>query len=292
MFLFVKLLSNNIGFSGEFCLFLSVFIFWLKLNEFLLCNKEINPSPKTILLLSKHNIKNKNIIKIIQRYESETKIFFVFEYVKGSDLKTYIKSNEYNQNIYSLTNLINITFQILKGVQCLHKYGIIHRDIKSANIMVNEDFNDDIKGTPKGSVKIVDFGLSRILGKFEYSDDPYGSLCFKAPELIKHIKYNFKVDIWAVGVTLFYIIYGELPFEKGDKDEIKNSIISEPVSFYSNHIINDTNYIKDLKDIDDIYITGSSLLYSIVKDCLEKRQDKRPDIEQLIEKYVKNYGRY
>lgn len=203
-----------------------------------------------------------------------------------------MKSYQYNKNINCLSNVINITFQILKGVQCLHKYGIIHRDIKSANIMVNEDFNDDIKGTPKGSVKIVDFGLSRILGKFEYSDDPYGSLCFKAPELIKHIKYNFKVDIWAVGVTLFYIIYGELPFEKGDKDEIKNSIISEPVSFYSNHIINDTNYIKDLKDIDDIYITGSSLLYSIVKDCLEKRQDKRPDIEQLIEKYVKNYGRY
>ena len=238
------------------------------------------------------NIRHENVVKSIQRFESEKKIFFVFEYVKGSDLKTYMKSYTYNKDINCLSNVINITFQILKGVQCLHKYGIIHRDIKSANIMVNEDFSDNIKGTPKGSVKIVDFGLSRILGKFEYSLDPYGSLCFKAPELIKHIKYNFKVDIWAVGVTLFYIIYGELPFEKGDKDEIKNSIISEPVSFYSNHIINDTNYIKDLKDIDDIYITGSSLLYSIVKDCLEKRQDKRPDIEQLIEKYVKNYGRY
>jgi serine/threonine protein kinase len=203
-----------------------------------------------------------------------------------------MKSYTYNKDINCLSNVINITFQILKGVQCLHKYGIIHRDIKSANIMVNEDFNDNIKGTPKGSVKIVDFGLSRILGKFEYSLDPYGSLCFKAPELIKHIKYNFKVDIWAVGVTLFYIIYGELPFEKGDKDEIRNSIINEPVSFYSNHIINDTNYIKDLNDIDNVYITGSSLLYSIIMDCLEKRQDKRPDIEKLIDKYVKQYRRY
>ena len=191
--------------------------------------------------------------------------------------------------LHLINNLLNITFQILKGVQCLHKYGIIHRDIKSANIMVNEDFNDDIKGTPKGSVKIVDFGLSRILGKFEYSDDPYGSLCFKAPELIKHIKYNFKVDIWAVGVTLFYIIYGELPFEKGDKDEIKNSIISEPVSFYSNHIINDTNYIDNLNDIDNVYITKCSLLYSIIVDCLEKKKDKRLDINQLFDKFVKNY---
>ena len=236
-----------------------------------------------------HNIRNENIIKTIQRYESETKIFFVFEYVKGSDLKTYIKSNEYNHNIYSLTNLINITFQILNGVRCLHKYGIIHRDIKSANIMVNQDYTNDSKGTPKDSVKLVDFGLSRILGNYEYSDDPYGSLCFKAPELIKHIKYNFKVDIWAVGVTLFYMIYGELPFEKGDKEEIKNSIISEPVSYYSNNIISDFNYINNLSEVDDIYITRSSVLYSIMKDCLEKKQDKRFSIEQLINKYVTKF---
>ena len=236
-----------------------------------------------------HNIKNENVIKTIQRYESETKIFFVFEYVKGSDLKTYMKSNEYNQNINSLNNLLNITFQILKGVQCLHKYGIIHRDIKSANIMVSEDYLDDTKGTPKNSVKIVDFGLSRILGKFEFSEDPYGSLCFKAPELIKHMKYNFKVDIWAVGITLFYIIYGELPFEKGGKEEIKNSIISEPVSYYSNNIISDFNYIRDLGEVDGIYNTKSSVLYSIMKDCLEKKQDKRFNIEQLVKKYINKF---
>ena len=236
-----------------------------------------------------HNIKNENVIKTIQRYESETKIFFVFEYVKGSDLKTYMKSNEYNQNINSLNNLLNITFQILKGVQCLHKYGIIHRDIKSANIMVSEDYLDDSKGTPKNSVKIVDFGLSRILGKFEFSEDPYGSLCFKAPELIKHMKYNFKVDIWAVGITLFYIIYGELPFEKGGKEEIKNSIISEPVSYYSNNIISDFNYIRDLGEVDGIYNTKSSVLYSIMRDCLEKKQDKRFNIEQLVKKYINKF---
>ena len=235
------------------------------------------------------NIKNENVVKAIQRFESEKKIFFVFEYVKGSDLKTYMKSYQYNKNINSLSNIINITFQILKGVQCLHKYGIIHRDIKSANIMVNEDFKEVISETPKDSVKIVDFGLSRILGKFEYSEDPYGSLCFKAPELIKHIKYNFKVDIWAIGVTLFYITYGELPFEKGDKEEIKNSIIYETPSFYSNNIISDFHYIKDLNEVDNVYITKSSVLYSIIKDCLEKNKDKRPDIDQLIDKYVKKF---
>ena len=235
------------------------------------------------------NIIHPNVIKAIQRFESEKQIFFVFEYINGSDLKKYMKSYQYNKNINSLSNIMNITFQILKGVECLHKYGIIHRDIKTANIMVNEDYKEEIKETPKNSIKIVDFGLSRILGKFECSEDPYGSLCYKAPELIQHIKYNFKVDIWAIGVTLFYIIYEELPFEKGGKDDIKYSIINESPCFYSNHIISDTNYIKDLKDFKHIYVTDSSLLYSIVKDCLEKKKDKRPDINQLLNKYVKIY---
>ncbi len=235
------------------------------------------------------NINHPNVIKAIQRFESEKKIFFVFEYINGSDLKKYMKSYQYNKNINSLSNIMNITFQILKGVECLHKYGIIHRDIKTANIMVNEDYKEELKETPKNSIKIVDFGLSRILGKFECSEDPYGSLCYKAPELIQHIKYNFKVDIWAIGITLFYIIYGELPFEKGGKDDIKYSIINESPCFYSNHIISDTNYIKDLKDFKHIYVTDSSLLYSIVKDCLEKKKDKRPDINQLLNKYVKIY---
>ena len=235
------------------------------------------------------NILHPNVIKAIQRYESEKNIFFVFEYIKGSDLKTYMKSYEYNKNINSLSNVINITFQILKGIKCLHKYGIIHRDIKSANIMVNEDYKNEIKETPKDSVKIVDFGLSRILGKFEYSEDPYGSLCFKAPELIQHFKYNFKVDIWAFGVTLFYLVYSELPFEQGRNEDIQNAIIHDSVSFYSNHIINDTNYIDNLNDIDNVYITKSSLLYSIIVDCLEKKKDKRLDINQLFDKFVKNY---
>ena len=235
------------------------------------------------------NIIHPNVIKAIQRFESEKQIFFVFEYINGSDLKKYMKSYQYNENINSLSNIMNIAFQILKGVECLHKYGIIHRDIKTANIMVNEDYKEEIKETPKNSIKIVDFGLSRILGKFECSEDPYGSLCYKAPELIQHIKYNFKVDIWAIGVTLFYIIYEELPFEKGGKDDIKYSIINESPCFYSNHIISDTNYIKDLKDFKHIYVTDSSLLYSIVKDCLEKKKDKRPDINQLLNKYVKIY---
>lgn len=75
--------------------------------------------------------------------------------------------------------------------------------------MVNIDFKEEMKKAPKDSVKIIDFSLNRILDKFEFSENSYGSLCFQAPELIKQIKYNFKVDFWTVCVTIFYIIYSE-----------------------------------------------------------------------------------
>ena len=159
--------------------------------------------------------------------------------------------------------------------------------------MVTQNYNlneeDNIKGTPIDAVKILDFGLSRILGKNEFSNDPYGSLCFKAPELIKHIDYNFKVDIWAIGITLFSIIYGELPFEKGEIEDIKYSIIYHPISFYQNNIISDFNYIKDNIDNNTININESSLLYSLMKDCLHKNIDKRFSIEQLVEKYISKF---
>ena len=148
---------------------------------------------------------------------------------------------------------------------------------------------EDLDGTPNDSIKILDFGLSRILGKFEYSDEPYGSLCFKAPEMIKHMQYNFKVDMWAVGITLFYIFYGELPFDKGEKDDIKYSIMNDSITFYNNDIIKDCKYINDDDYANNGKITKSSFLYSIMRDCLEKNKDKRYSIEQLIEKYVKKF---
>lgn len=104
---------------------------------------------------------------------------------------------------------------------------IIHRDIKTTNILIENSIDDKIDG----KVKVIDFGLSRVLGKDEYSLDPYGSLCFKAPELINHRAYNFKVDVWAVGVTIYYLIFKVLPFEKGNKQQIKDSIVNENLTF-------------------------------------------------------------
>ena len=138
------------------------------------------------------------------------------------------------------------------------------------------------------TLKIIDFGLSRIIGKTEYSNDPYGSLCFKAPELIEHIPYDFKVDIWAIGVTIYYLVYKELPYEKGSKEEIKYNIVHEKVPFYRNNFINNFNYYDGTNKFESNSIKEikSSILFSLMKDCLEKNPELRPNIDKLSEKYT------
>ena len=236
------------------------------------------------------NIRNPNIIRTYQKFENDKNLFFVFEYVKGHDLKTYMKIYNYNNNINSTSNIINITMQILNGLNTLHKYGILHRDIKPTNIMVY-DSNIYLNKTGKGNVKIIDFGLSKILGKYETAEESYGSLCFKCPELIRQIPYDFKIDSWNLGITIYYLIYKELPFEKGNKNQIKQSILSRNILYYCNTIISELNYIHMFNEKE--FYSNSRFLFSIMKDCLEKKYENRLSIEELylkyMDQYIKNY---
>ena len=236
------------------------------------------------------NIRNPNIIRTYQKFENDKNLFFVFEYVKGHDLKTYMKIYNYNNCINSTSNIINITMQILNGLNTLHKYGILHRDIKPTNIMVYDN-NIYLNKTGKGNIKIIDFGLSKILGKYETAEESYGSLCFKCPELIRQIPYDFKIDSWNLGITIYYLIYKELPFEKGNKNQIKQSILSRNILYYCNTIISELNYIHMFNEKE--FYSNSRFLFSIMKDCLEKKYENRLSIEELylkyMDQYIKNY---
>ena len=211
---------------------------------------------------------------------------------------------------FNTQTILNIISQLIDGIYILHKFGIIHRDIKTTNIMVeiNSPMKKSIISNSFGTselqityedisnvnIKIIDFGLSRILGINEKSNDPYGSLSFKSPELVLNKSYDFKVDIWALGISLYYIIYKTVPFEGGTKEEIKKAIVNNPIIFYENDIISNTTYYdgfineadKDSKEFQ------TSIIYSIVKDCLVKNPKERFSIDELYNKYyeiLKNY---
>ena len=246
------------------------------------------------------NLQHPNIVQCVDMYEYESQIFFVYEYISGGDLRKICKELKLFPQYYTINTILKFSMHMIEGVRILHKYGVIHRDIKTTNMVVditsngkenNSGWEVDYANIDNAVVKTIDFGLSRILGKFEKSNDPYGSLCFKAPELIKHEPYDFKVDVWAIGITIYYLVYKELPFEKGTKEDIKLEIIQENPAFPRNNFIlnpNNNNYydgVNKIKKLNNI-ASKSSILYSLIKDCLEKDPEERLSIDQLSEKYT------
>jgi serine/threonine protein kinase len=88
----------------------------------------------------------------------------------------------------------------------LHSYGIVHRDLKLENIMMTEC-------SDRGIPKIVDFGLAKIMGPNEKSQDPFGTVGYVAPEVLKKEPYGFNCDMWSFGCLIYALICGSLPFD-------------------------------------------------------------------------------
>ena len=270
---------------------------------------KINRWEKDIFRLLQ-NVKHPNIVKCIDCFENESQIFFIYEYLSFGNLKKYMQEIKFYPDCFNIQTILSLISQLIKGIYILHKFGIIHRDIKTTNIMVeiNSPIKKSIVSNSFGTnelqityedisnvnIKIIDFGLSKALGINETSNDPYGSLSFKSPELILNQNYDFKVDIWALGISLYYIIYKTLPFEGGSKEEIKKAIVNNNVIFYENEYISNVSYldgyINEFDKESKEFLT--SVIYSILKDCLVKNPKERFGIEELYNKFyeiIKNY---
>jgi len=106
----------------------------------------------------------------------------------------------------------------------LHSFGIAHRDIKPENILLKYKAEDS-------EVKIVDFGLSKTFGPGETCNDPFGTLCYVAPEILLGYEYDKTVDIWSFGVMVYLLLGRHLPFDSVDEKEIGNLTVKNEISF-------------------------------------------------------------
>jgi serine/threonine protein kinase len=114
--------------------------------------------------------------------------------------------------------------QTLTAIFYLHEYGIAHRDIKPNNILLTDN-------TENAEIKLIDFGLSRILGPNETCKEPYGTLVYLAPEVLQESNYSKQVDIWSVGVMTYLLLLGKLPFFSKITKDLINDIIYKEVDF-------------------------------------------------------------
>lgn len=212
------------------------------------------------------NLSDTNIVNILDVGTQDDIDYLVMEYVNGKTLKDLIKF----KGKLSYTTAINIALQIAKALDCAHRNNIIHRDIKPQNILVTES----------GEIKVTDFGIAKSVDSQTITNTTsvIGSAHYLSPEQARGTYIDFRTDIYSLGVVLYEMVTGVLPFQgdspvtvalKHIQEEpippknlnssipsslnnlILKAIQKEPIRRYENvrELIQDLNKIKENPDV-------------------------------------------
>lgn len=147
------------------------------------------------------NFHHPNIVKLYEVIDSTTSLLLVMEFLPGGELYNVI---ERNGKLHE-DKARSYFQQILSGLEYIHRQGYTHRDLKPENILLDKD----------GNLKIGDFGLSNALPDGDFLRTSCGSPNYAAPELISGVKYcGSEVDVWSLGVILYSLVSGHLPFDE------------------------------------------------------------------------------
>jgi len=193
------------------------------------------------ILLNKHN-KCPYIVKLHNIFNDNSYIYFVYDFLIGGELFTLISGNKLSRKIIQF-----FAAEIVIALNHLHSLNIIYSDLKPENICITKD----------GHINLVDFGLSLFNGEIKkyYS----GTIPYLPPEVLTLHKYTFAVDWWSLGIVIYEMLTGSLPWDEEEPVDCilhDNIIFTKDMKEVERNIISKfliKNYIYRLKDIDDIY---------------------------------------
>lgn len=167
-------------------------------------------------------VNHPNVLKLIDIFETDTRVTLVTELVTGGEL--FYKIVE--RGSYSEADAADIVRQLVTGVEYLHGMGIAHRDLKPENLLCSE-------GEGKGMViKIADFGLSKMFNAGEVLKTSCGTPDYAAPEVLQtEDTYSNAVDMWSVGVITYVLLCGYPPFYAKEQRELFTQILNADYEF-------------------------------------------------------------
>jgi len=200
------------------------------------------------------SLDHSNICTVYEFDEVEDKSFISMAYIDGQSLKKKIESGP-----LELDEALGLAIQVSEGLQEAHKKGVVHRDIKSANIMV----------TGKGQAKIMDFGLARKIGGTLLTKKgmTMGTIAYMSPEQARGEEVDQRTDIWSLGVVLYEMFGGQLPFKGEHEQGVVYSILNEQP-----------------KPITDLRFEIPMSIEQVVNKALEKDpRDRYQQIDELLD---------
>jgi serine/threonine-protein kinase len=186
-----------------------------------------------------------NIAMVYAIEEVDDQMFIVMEYIRGQELNDLVKAGSLEAG-----DVTNIVIQIAEGLSAAHEKGIVHRDIKSSNIMM----------TDEGRIKIMDFGLAKLQDGTNVTKmgQTLGTAAYMSPEQAQGEEIEQRSDLWSCGVIFYELLTGELPFKGVYEQAVFYSIINEPPAPIPQHIIENVPHLEH-----------------IVYRCLEKSPQNR-----------------
>jgi serine/threonine-protein kinase len=193
-----------------------------------------------------------NICTVHEFDEAEGKPFISMAYIEGQSLRKKTESGP-----LELEEALRITTQVAEGLQQAHKKGVVHRDIKSSNIMIDD----------RGQAKIMDFGLAQMTGTTLLTQEgaAMGTIAYMSPEQARGAEVDHRTDIWSLGIVFYEMLTGQLPFQGDHEQAVVYSIRKD-----------EPRPITELKQ--DIPVS----IEQVVNKALEKDPDKRyQQVEEL-----------
>eukprot|EP01022_Parablepharisma_sp_SALTPOND_P008189 TRINITY_DN135349_c2_g1_i1.p1 TRINITY_DN135349_c2_g1~~TRINITY_DN135349_c2_g1_i1.p1 ORF type:complete len:1128 (-),score=119.65 TRINITY_DN135349_c2_g1_i1:2063-5362(-) len=157
-------------------------------------------------------LRHPNVIRLYESFESAKHILIVMELCTGGDLLNYVRKRRKLKE-----DMAKFVFKrLIEGLYHCHCRGVLHRDIKLDNVLLNGS----------GELKICDFGVSKIVRKGERMTEQCGTPAYIAPEILRDRGYEgFAVDIWSAGVALYAMLYGTVPFKANNMKELHKLIM-------------------------------------------------------------------
>ena len=204
--------------------------------------------PKTMVLQPKvkkyfnneihilENIDHPYIIKLYEIKQTINNYFLIFDFCNGGDLNHCLeKYKKKNKKPFTQEIVQHLMNQIVNGLQYLHNSKILHRDIKSDNILVHFKSKEDLQNLNllNADIKIIDFGFARYLEDDSLAQSVLGSPLYMAPQILRKLKkldnnnsfgYDQKADIWSLGTVCYEMLIGTPPFYAENYDDLLEGI--------------------------------------------------------------------
>ncbi|KAI4375811.1 hypothetical protein MLD38_013637 [Melastoma candidum] len=145
-------------------------------------------------------VRHKNVVQFIGACTKSPSLCIVTEFMSGGSVYDYLHKQK---GVFKLPTLLKVAIDVSKGMDYLHQNNIIHRDLKAANLLMDEN----------EVVKVADFGVARVKSHSGVMTAETGTYRWMAPEVIEHKPYDHKADVFSFGVVLWELLTGKLPYE-------------------------------------------------------------------------------